>query len=359
MNPTSVEPTAIGKAEVSIAGTEQSFEIEAEQLTPRAAYKIVVNGNVIVDLNSTNLKATASNFGTFKIEFSTPQKSDHPLLPAALNPVTNIKTVEIRDAPDRIILSNTFGAPQPGGGSVVEKEARLTSSGSARGSARAEIESERQKLRVEADRLQSGVAYQIVADSVSLGSFTAQSDYLKIEFTSDGSSGHLLPASLQPVTKIVRIAILNQAGQTVLEGTFQSGGDDFGGGGDDGGGDDGGGGSGGGSGGGGSTQISKEAGLNSTGIDANAKGKVKAKVDGSKEELEVEGEKLDSHATYTVIIDGFMLAMVTTDGAGSFSLKLSTEDGTLPSEVQPVSNIQHIEVWDAQNRIVLTGGPPS
>jgi subtilisin family serine protease len=374
LQPTGVEPTATGKAEASVAGTEQNFEIEAEQLVPSASYKIVVDGNIIVDLNGAGTRAVASNFGTFKIEFSTPKKSDHPLLPAALNPVTNIKTVEVRDAQDRIVLSNTFGAPQPGGGSVVEKEASLTSNGSARGSARAEIESERQKLRVEGDRLQSGVAYQIVADGVNLGSFTAQSGYLRVEFTSDGSSGHLLPASLQPVTRIARITILDPAGQTVLEGTFQSGGDDFGGGGDDGGGSggggggSGGGGSGGGSGGsgggsggggGGSTEVKKEASLNPTGVDADAKGKVKTRARDTLEALEIEGEKLVGNATYIIVVDGFLLETVTTDGGGSFHIELSTENGTLPSQVRPVSNIQHIEVWDAQNRKVLTGGPPS
>ena len=135
------------------------------------------------------------------------------MLPAALDPVTSIKLVEVRDALDHVVLSNTFSAPQTGGGSVVEKEARLTSNGSARGSARAEVEAERQKLRVEGDGLQSGVAYQIVADGVSLGSFTAQSGYLRVEFTSDGSSGHALPASLWPVTKIARITVLDPAGQ--------------------------------------------------------------------------------------------------------------------------------------------------
>lgn len=353
LKPTGVEPTALGKAEVSVTGTEQEFEIEAEQLVPYGVYKIVVDGNIIVaGTSGSGARAVASNFGTFKIEFSTRPGSNHEPLPAALNPVTAIKLVEVRDQLDRVVLSNSFGAPQPGDDSVIEKEANLTSSGSARGSARAEIEAERQKLRVEARNLQSGAAYQIVADGVNLGSFTAQSGAFRIIFTSDGSSGHLLPASLQPVTRIVRIAVLDQAGQTVLEGTFQSGGDDFGGGG----GDDNGGGGGGG---GGSTQISKEATLNPTGVDADAKGKVKLKVDSSKEELEIEGDKLNDNTAYTVVVDGFLLATVTTDGSGSFKLKLNTDSGTLPPEVRPVSNIQQIQVWDGQGRMVLAGGPPS
>ncbi|MFL6213589.1 MAG: S8 family serine peptidase [Blastocatellia bacterium] len=367
LSPSGVEPTASGKAEVEVAGSEQSFEIEGEGLTPRAGYKLVVDGNVIIDGTSgsdPNARlAQASNFGTFKIEFYTPQRSEHPLLPAALTPVTNIKLVEVRDALDRIVLSNSFGTPQTGGsgGGSVEKEARLTSpNGSARGSARAEIEAERQKLRVEGDGLQSGVAYQIVADGISLGSFTAQSSYLRVEFTSDGSSGHVLPSSLQPVTRIARIVVFDTAGQTVLEGTFQSGGDDFGGGG----GDDGGGGSGGGGGdsgggsGGGSTEVSKETSLNSTGVDSDAKGKVKTRFSATRESIEVEGDKLDDNASYVIVIDGSALTTVSTEGNGSFKVELSTDSGTLPSFVRPVSNIQRIEVWDRQNRIVLAGGPP-
>jgi hypothetical protein len=249
-----VEPQAQGKAEVSVTGSEQKFEIEAGQLQPRAAYKIVVDGNVIVDGASASdpnrSRATTTNFGTFKIEFKTPASSNDLPLPAALNPVTNIKKVEVRDAQDRVVLSNTFvatpGAGQPGGGQSVEKEATLNPTGvipQANGKARAEVEPEREKLRVEADQLASGVSYSILAGSVNLGSFTAQSGYLRVEFTSDGSSGLILPPSVRPVTSIQTIELRNPAGQAVLHGTFQAGGDDFGGG-SGGGGDDGGGGGG-------------------------------------------------------------------------------------------------------------------
>jgi subtilisin family serine protease len=238
--PTSVEPAAHGKAEVSVAGTSQEFEVEAEQLQPRASYKLVVDGNVIVD--STNAAdpnrafTTATNFGTFKIEFSTTPSDNHPSLPAALNPVTGIKKVEVRDSQDRIVISNTFAAPAPGpggGGTSVEKEATLQPTGvipRASGRARAEVEPEREKLRVEGDGLVSGVVYSIFADGSNIGSGTAQSDYFRVEFTSDGSSGVLLPASVRPVTAIQVIEIRNPGGQAVLRGSFQSGGDDFGGG---------------------------------------------------------------------------------------------------------------------------------
>jgi len=351
---TGIEPAALGEAEVTVASSEQEFEIEVEQLSPRAGYKIVVNGNVIIDganaADANRLKATTSNFGTFKIEFSTALHSNQVPLPAALNPVTNIKWVEVRDAQDRIVLSNYFGTPQPGGGGVIEKEAKLTSTGEAKGKARAEIESAREKLRIEGENLQPGVVYQIVVDGVSLGTVAAQSGYFRREFTSDNSSGRLLPTELRPVTKIQRVEVRDPASQIVLQGTFQTGGDDFGGGS--------GGGEGGGGGGGGGGEVQKEADLNSTGVDQDAKGQVKTRTSASRETLEIEGDNLDSNSQYTVIVDGFSLGALTSDGSGSFKLSLSTENGTLPAPVRPVSNIQRIDVLDSQGRTVLSGGPP-
>ncbi len=346
--PTGIEPTATGKAEVFIASSEQEFEIEAQGLQPNTAYRLVVDGNLI----DTKGEAVTSNYGSFKVEFETsPSGSDHISLPGTLNPVTNIKLVEVRDAADRIVLANTFGAPQPGGGVSIEKEARLTSSGQAKGKARAEIEPEREKLRVEGDKLQSGAVCEIIADGISLGTAVAQGGYFRVEYTSDGSSGLVLPQSLRPVTKIQQIEV-RVSGQVVLQGTFQAGGD-FGGDDDNGGGggDDGGGGGGGG-------EVQKETSLNSTGVIDDAEGKVKIKSSSSREELEIEGDKLDSGAQYTLIIDSFSLGTVTTDGSGSFKLKLSTEDGNLPSQLRPLTNIQHIEVRDGLGRAVLSGGPP-
>ncbi|HSF23039.1 MAG TPA: S8 family serine peptidase [Blastocatellia bacterium] len=345
--PTGIEPTALGEAEVSITAAEQEFEVEVEQLQPRTAYKIVVNGNVIIDganaADPNRLKATTSNFGTFKIEFSTTPSSNHLPLPAALTPVTVISLVEVLDSQNRVVLANTFGIPQPGGGGHIEKEAKLTSTGEAKGRARAEIEPEREELRVEGENLQSGVAYSISADGVSLGAVVAHSGYFRVEFTSDNSSGRLLPPSLRPVTKLQKIEVRDPTGQIILQGTFQAGGDDFGGGGD----------------GGGGGEVEKDADLNPTGVESEAKGKVKTRVSSSRETLEIEGDKLKSSAQYQVVVDGFSLGTVTTEDNGSFKLSLSSENGTLPPQVRPVSDIRLIQVFDWQIRLVLTGGPPS
>jgi hypothetical protein len=50
---------------------------------------------------------------------------------------------------------------------------------------------------------------------------------------------------------------------------------------------------------------------------------------------------------------------VTADGGGSFELELSTEDGSLPAQLRPVSNIRLVKVLDSLGREVLSGGPPT
>jgi hypothetical protein len=371
LNPTGIEPAARGKAQAEIAGANQKFEIDVESLQPRTAYKVIVDGNVIADSTTGNDSlAMTSNFGCFKIEFRTDPSGGHLLLPPSLNPVKNIKQVEVRDEQGRVVLANTFSVPQPGSGVSLEKEARLTSSGQAKGRARAEVESGREELRVDAEGLVTGASYEIVVDGLSLGLFTARWGGMRVEFTSDGSSGHALPAALRPVTRIQRIELRNSSGQIVLQGTFQAGGDDFGGGSGGSGGDDdddddddgggGSGGSGGGSGGSGSgsQDISREAELDHTAADTNAEGRVRIDVKGSREELEIEAKRLDAHAEYRIIVDGFVLATLTTEDSGEIDLRLSTESGDLPSAVRPLANIRSIIIVNAFGVTVLSGGPP-
>jgi subtilisin family serine protease len=163
--PTSVEPAAVGEAEIEVTGSQQEFEIEVGQLQPRAAYKLVVDGNVIIDGNNASdpnrARATTSNFG--RSRSSSRVRLEHDPAPGALNPVTNIKKVEVRDSQDRVVLTNTFGQRlvDSRGGQSVEKETSLTPTGvipQADGKARAEVETQREELRVEADGLVSGVS---------------------------------------------------------------------------------------------------------------------------------------------------------------------------------------------------------
>ena len=262
------------------------------------------------------------------------------------------------------MLSNTFGTPTPGGGTVVRKEADLASTGvisGARGKARAEIEPEREELRVEGERLISGAAYEIIADGISLGAVTAQSGYFRVEFTSDGRSGRVLPPSLRPVTKIQRIEIRNQSGQAVLQGVFQAGGD--GGGGDDnsGGGDD--------DDSGGRRRrrqwrrrrggVSLDAELSPTGYLDDAEGKFEVRIQDGDEEIEIEAKELERNKQYRIVVDGVDLGLVNTDDDGRFKRTWTSGSGSIPAEIRPITGVRRVEIFDSLGRSVLAGGPPT
>jgi hypothetical protein len=86
---------------------------------------------------------------------------------------------------------------------------------------------------------------------------------------------------------------------------------------------------------------------------------VKIRFRSSGEELEIKAEKLNANAQYTIVIDGFVLSTVSTDGSGKLELKLSTEDGNLPSALRPVTNIRIVNIVNASGTTVLSGGPPA
>jgi thermitase len=368
LRPTGIEPAATGKAEITVTSAEQEFEIDVVGLAARNAYKIVVDGNLV--LNGTNNdKGISSAFGNLKVEFSTSASDNHLQLPAVLNPVTGIKHVEIRDSADRVVLQGDFGVAAGGGdGQFIEKKANLVSTGAlpqASGEAKVEVEPEHQELEVRADGLTPGVAYQIIVDGVNIATRTAQSDssnlgFFRVKFRSDGGGDLPFPASLVPVTNIQHVELRNPAGQVVLQGDFQAGGGEIGD--DNGGGDgDGDGGGGGGGGGGGDGEVRKEVDMIRTGIDPNAEGRVRIRLDGSREDFDIEVKNLNSNTSYTIIVDGFTLGSFMTDSSGEIELEYGTESGDLPlpSQLRPVTNIRHIEVRNSSGQVVLTGDLPA
>ncbi len=405
LTPTGIEPSADGTAEVTILGAEQEFAVEARGLSPRSAYKIVVDTNVFTDS-----RFQATNFGELKVEFATTPDAQHLALPPALFPVNKIKHVEVRDITDRIVLQADFGsvggAVGPPGQSF-EKEASLIPTSllpQASGSARVEVEETAEELRVEGQGLVSGTSYQIVVDTLPIGSAIAQFGYLKVKFTSDGSSGVLLPPELRPANNINRIELRNPAGQLVLQGVFRTSGDDVGGadasgfefrgrvealpsigfignwrvGGrvihvDS------------------TTIISQVHGdmalgvlvevegvqqadssitarkievktvegldvrkdFRRTGIDSDAEGRVRIRISGGREELEIDAEKLNSRSTYSIFINGASIGNFTTDGGGSLDRRWRTNSNDPPPPVRPVTKIRQLEIRDSGGRAVL------
>ena len=235
------EVRATGEAEISITGPQQEFEIVAQSLDVGARYKLVVDGKEIGPGSF-----TANSFGGLEIAFSTkPKSSDETIelrlrLPAEIDSVMNIKHVELRNG-DRVVLQGNF-APVVGGtgptGQLVEKRAPLAPTGllpQAGGKAHVELETKREELRIEAGGLTPGASYKIIADGISLGwavarSKTSQSAFLRVQLTSDGPNGNVLPPSLQPVINIKHIELRDSSDQIILQGDFLPGGGDVGGG---------------------------------------------------------------------------------------------------------------------------------
>jgi subtilisin family serine protease len=332
-----------GEAEIYVSGSTQGIEIEVSGLSVRATYRLIVDSVEVARANTDSL-------GYLKLEFST--DPGHLPLTGPLNPVTGIKHVELRDTTDRIVLQGDFGVPGTVGSSPVEKETRLVSTGvlpGVGGKARVETEAERDELRVEAEGLQSGVAYQVIVDGINLGSGIPERNYLRIEFTSDSSSGRALPPSLLPALNIKHVEVQELSGRAVLLGDFQPGGGDIGSGDGGGGGDDGGG------------DLSKEAQFDRTGIDPDAEGRVKVNVSSSREELEIEARELNPFTQYTIFVDGKSIGAFQTDDDGRMKLEFSTDpdDIPLPQEIRPLVNIRRVEIRATSGQAVLTADLPA
>jgi hypothetical protein len=210
---------ARGKATVTEAGASQEFFVEAARLSVRTSHKLVVDGQVIRE-------GFADPLGSLRFKFST----DATALPlvGALNPVRNIRHVQLQDNLGRVVLQGDFIADISGTHPprrFVEKVTRLTSTGillQSAGRARVKIEAARQSLVIELEGLTNGPGNQVVVDGINLGGVETRSGFARLQFVSDPSV-QTLPPALLPVTNIRRIEVLDARGQVLLRGEFRAG----------------------------------------------------------------------------------------------------------------------------------------
>ena len=212
--------SAIGRASVTIKGTRQEFSVQAQGLSARTSYRLTVDGVVVTS-------DTAASLGTLSFLFGS--DSGQPPLPPAINPVSKIHHIELRDALGRVVLQGDFSADKaaPVGG-FLQRELHLASTGAlplASGNSAIRIEAladgtRREQLSVSAEGLGSGVSYRLFVNGANIGSVIARSGFARVILTSDGSSGQLLQPSLRPVTNIRHIELVDERGLIVLEGSF-------------------------------------------------------------------------------------------------------------------------------------------
>jgi hypothetical protein len=360
-----------GRAEIEVSGTVQELKIEAIGLSPRSQYRLFVNGNDIsgatasASLGYLKFKFSSAVSGSTRSGLSTigpssiskltrdgwkrrrPRVETRPLDPS-LNPVTKIKHIELReDLTGRVVLQGDFvpGSQTPVD-QKVEKEARLyaVNSGSYQGGkAKIRVQSQRETLKIEAEGLASAANYKIIVDGVDLSMNPALTtdSYLKVEFTSDNSSGLLLPATLRPTINIRHVEVRDASGLLILQGDFQPGGRV---GGDDSGGENPG-------------EITIERDFARTGLDSDAEGDIKIQIHGLREELEIETKGLSAGTFYTLYVNNSHFFTLRADNKGEFKKGWSTapdgSESALPDWVRPLNQVRTIEIRTITGATVL------
>lgn len=226
MSPVAGGTLASAEASILVSGSTQELRIGAQGLEPRSRYQILIDGV----LHPAGW-LISSSFGAIDARLSN-ESSGAELLPDPLDPVTGIGLIELRDEKNNLILAGSFDssstemAPEQS----LFKEALLMTPGSVSsvaGKARIEVDSIRESLSINVERLTTGSGYQILVDGINLGQVNAlsrllPSGFAKITYTSDESSGHLLVEALRPAINIGEVRVLNLSGQTVAIGVFRS-----------------------------------------------------------------------------------------------------------------------------------------
>lgn len=89
----------------------------------------------------------------------------------------------------------------------------------------------------------------------------------------------------------------------------------------------------------------------------NAFGKASITVAGLKQEFSFAAHRLSVRSNYKLVVDGNLVASDASANLGSLRFVFSTDAGRLPlaGSLYPVTNIRHIELRDARDRVVLEG----
>jgi hypothetical protein len=221
LTPWSSEPAARGVASITIYGTTQEVELEVHSLKPRSNYRLAIDGVPVAGLT-----ATSDSMGGLLLTLSNSAAAGDIELPSQFLPVTGISRVELRDEQGRIVLDGDY-APVGMGycptEQTVDKEASLASSNAQHpggGRATLEITADRVTLAVVAGGIEDS-SCAISVDGVSCGWATTQGGYMRVDLSSDGSTGKWVPGVLRPYINIRHVEVRDRSGVVVLEGNFR------------------------------------------------------------------------------------------------------------------------------------------
>jgi hypothetical protein len=80
-----------------------------------------------------------------------------------------------------------------------------------------------------------------------------------------------------------------------------------------------------------------------------------SRTDDDVQTFETRACRLAPDSPYQIVVDGTAVAVVTTDGVGHGELMLTTADGSLPADLQPIEDLRLVEWVDASGSVALTG----
>jgi hypothetical protein len=161
-----------------------------------------------------------NNLGTVRFAFAT-----GTLSPPPVQPVSNIRKVEVRDSTGAIVLQGEFkldATPTDSARRAYKQAVFVSPVGTliSPGAATVKIDGAHQELSVQAQGLNPGFTYTITVDGIALGQFQAlRSGLVTGLFTNDGT-GEVLPPSLRPVTSIRVVEVRDVSGVVVRRGLF-------------------------------------------------------------------------------------------------------------------------------------------
>jgi subtilisin family serine protease len=214
------ERAARGIAEIVAYGSAQELDVEANSLTPRSNYKLVVDGTQIP-----GAAATSDDMGGLILSLASDPAAGEPALPVELQPVSVIRHVELQDEQGRVVLQGDYTPLDAGfcpSEQTVDKEAYLAPAipQIAGGRATLEITSDRTELVIVAGGIQD-TSCAVSVDGVSCGWAATHDGYLRLDLSSDGSTGNWVPGALQPIINIRHVEVRDRAGHVVMDGNFR------------------------------------------------------------------------------------------------------------------------------------------
>ena len=304
---------------------DQYVQVKVEKVAGNAVFTLIIDGAQVDTF-------TTTRGGTFEAIYEREPVGSHRLLPDFLQPVTNIKIIEVIDKDGQPVLRGDAAAIRR---EHIEQTFALTPTGvypDADGQAEIEVQTEngtatRQTLEIEVEDLLPSTTFKVFLDGSELGGFTTDaSGKATIVFSSDQRSGELpLPLFIN-LKDVTLIEIKDVSGQVVLTSA--------------------------------STPAGQTIALTSTGAISTAGGTAQLQTSADPALLlQVNG--LTPRAVFVVKVDGKLAGSINTDSAGSGKLELAASTPSdcalpLPSSINP-NLVKLVEVMNEAGQIVLSG----